>query len=58
VLCSLDPTLTTLTDGRANGTRDDEHGWVDGRDDDIVVSFEHASDAGRGGVGVVAWAVV
>jgi hypothetical protein len=54
----LDPTLTTLTDGRTNGTRDDEHGWMDGRDDDIVVSFEHASDAGRGGVGVVAWAVV
>ena len=27
-------------------------------DDDVIVYFKHASDAGRGGVGGVAWAGV
>ena len=33
---------------------------MDGRDDDddVVVYFKHARDAGRGGVGVVSWAGV
>ena len=36
----------------------DERDDDDDDDDDVVVYFKHASDAGCGGVGVVAWAGV